>query len=343
MHGTGPRSSLEKPTAAGQASPMGQSAEAGAAPPQEASAPGAKTVLAVPGNVQSDAPPIGGMLGTPPPQAQSQPSPASSQVAQASGGLPSLGQLRDFKLDMDKRGELNKEDAKKFTDNSNALMQAGTQAQQGLPMLKLAQQAVKDPKYYSGIGANAVLNWKQLKAAIGDDPNAAAAMEVFEKSMAGDVLSQLRSKLQGLGQVRLAEIDLLTRSTANKFNTPQANAAVLNIIERGYNQMGAISQITDAYSRGARLDGKGNWIKGNDLPSNGGLTEIVQKYLSLHPTFNQQEIKDFNKTLDLDDKKPEPEATTYTNSKAGQTLEAPQAQPNNLQLLLDERARRQGK
>lgn len=268
--------------AAAPPSPQGAPAPSGATPPPQGGA-GAPTPL-----------------GVMPPGAP-QPSP---QPAQAGDTGSRLNALANFGLGVKQRGELNTEDVKKYTENSNATIQAGTQAQQGLPMIQMAKQAVQNGNFYSGIGANAVVDFKKLKAAIGDDPNAAAANEIFEKGMAGDVLSQLRSKLQGLGQVRLAEIDLLSRATANKYNTPAANLAVLNIIERSYNQMGGLSKVADDYSSTA------------NPPTNAGLNVALKKYLTENPTFSADEIKDFNKTFDLDKKGVEP--TTYTNSKAGQ-------------------------
>ncbi len=325
-------------TAAQVASPMGQQASAGA---------GAKTALAVPGNTASDAPPIGGMLGTPPPQmAQARP-PAGPQVAQASDAGGRLGALRDFSLNMKKQGELNTDDVKKYTENSNATMEAGKQATQGLPLIKAIRQAVTDPKFYSGSFADSVLDFKRLKAAVGSDPNAAAAMEIFEKGRAGDILNQLKAKLQGLGQVRLAEINLLDRASPNLHNTPQGNLALLQILEKAYDQSSNLSRLAAGYAGGARLDPKGNYVpaKAGDLPTNAGLNTFLQEYLRNNPLFDEKQIKEFNKTFDLEDKKPE-EPATYTNSKAGQPVQAPPAggldlnHPDTLKLLLDEKGRR---
>lgn len=300
-------------TAAQAASPMGQQASAGATPLEAAPQAGAKTALAVPGNTASDAPPIGGMLSTPPPQAQAQ-SPAGPQVAQASTTGSRLNDLAQFGLSVKKQGELNTDDAKKYTDNVNGLQQSGNQAMQGLPMIGVAKEMVQDPRFYSGKFSDQVLAFKQLQSALGNDPNKSGPMEIFDKSMAGDILNQLKSKLQGLGQVRNAEINLVNRATANLHMTPAANMAVLNIIERGYNQVVALSQLAEGYAKGARLDAKGNYTqaKPGDLPTNAGLNTMLQEYLKNNPMFSPQEIKDYNHTLDI-----EPKATPAQAQRAG--------------------------
>ncbi len=307
------------PPGQGIANPMGQ-ATAGGAPPTGAPPNGPQTALAVPGNVKSDAPPIGGMLGTPPPQmpptAQSPQASAGSQIAQATSTGSRLQDLANFGLGIKQREELNKADVKNYTDNTNAIQQAGQQAQQGLPLIDMVRKAVQDPRYYSGFGSNVVLDFKKLQAAIGSDPNAAAAMEIFEKGRAGDILNQLKSKLQGLGQVRLAEINLIDRATANPSNTPQGNLAVLNIIERGYQQVDQMSRIADAYSGGARLNEKGDWVQGNDAPTNAGLNSTLKKFLEIHPTFSPEEIDQFSKTLGVEAKGGPPPKTSHPQPMA---------------------------
>jgi hypothetical protein len=334
------------PTAAAAAMPMGQAAMAGAqasaaqatpqASPQVASqgAPPIQTAMATPEGVKSDAPPIGaGMLGAVPPIGAAPTAiPPAPQLAQAGGGLPTLNDLADFANQNKYKQELNTNNAKHYADNSNAVLAAGAQATQSLPMIDMAAQAVKDPRFYSGIFSEGALDLKKLQAAFGDDPNAAAAMEVFTKAMAGDVLSQLRSKLQGLGQVRLAEIQLINQATANMHNTPAANLAVLNIIRRSYQQTSALSQIADAYN------GQAN------PPTNAGLESTMQKYLLTHPTFSPDEIKNFSHTLSLDGPA-KPEATTYSKgtpppaappASTGMDLTHPDLLPN----IQQEKARR---
>jgi len=330
------------PTAAAVAMPMGQAAAAGA---QASAAPQApapvQTAMATPEGVKSDAPPIGaGILGAgvvPPIGASPTAIPPAPepQLAQASGGLPTLNDLADFANQNKYKQELNQNNAKHYADNSNAVLAAGAQATQSLPMIDMAAQAVKDPRFYSGIFSEGALDIKKLQAAFGDDPNAAAAMEVFTKAMAGDVLSQLRSKLQGLGQVRLAEIQLINQATANMHNTPAANLAVLNIIRRSYQQTAALSQIADAYNNQA------------NPPTNAGLESTLQKYLLTHPTFSPDEIKNFRQTLSLDDKASKPEATTYSKgtpppaaappASTGMDLTHPDLIPN-----IDEEIKRRG-
>lgn len=259
-----------------------------ASQPQPPQAPSGAQAL--PGG-SPDAPPT--PLGVTPPGAP----PQSGQPAQAGDTGSRLNALANFGLDVKNREQLNTKDAELYSKNNDATLSAGTQANQGLPLIQMAKQAVQDPNFYSGIGADAVVDFKRLKAALGDNPNAAAANEVFEKFMAGDVLSQLRSKLQGLGQVRLAEIDLLSRATGNRYNTPAANMAVLNVIERSYNQMAALTKVANDYRANTRV------------PTNTGLNEAINAYLKANPTFQPDEIKDFNKTLDLDSKAGKPKTS----------------------------------
>lgn len=284
-------------TAAMAANPMGQQGPA----PIEAPPTGAKTALATPGNVGSDAPPIGGMLGTPPPQAQA--APRGVQTAQQGQPQSLLGGLQQMDLDQERRKEFIKTDVKSFNDSYDKINASSQQSVQSLPTIGIAREALN--RAYTGIGADVVQDFNRVKAALGNDQKAAASFDIFQKTISESLLNEMRAKLQGLGQVRNAEIDIMKRATAGPYNTRAANNAVLDIIEAELKQQATLGQIATAYNSGARWN-KGKWAQTNETPTNAGLNEVTRQYLVTHPTFTTEQIKEFDRTFNMDEKAAKP-------------------------------------
>lgn len=168
-----------------------------------------------------------GPLGTPPPS-------TGKKVAQA-GPTPdidasdaaSLQYLQDLDVKKAYREEGNKqaiESARKFYEG---VSDQGLAAMQQRDELDQIQKVVNSPDFYSGFGGDWVMAWKRMKAALGGDPNSAAAMETFEKMRNDLNLTGLRTSLGGLGQIRLAEIQMINSAFANKDNSIAANKALI--------------------------------------------------------------------------------------------------------------------
>jgi hypothetical protein len=116
--------------------------------------------------------------------------------------------------------------AKDNSDLFKTTLDRGATANAQLKDIPLAEQALKQGAY-TGFGAPAVLEFKRALAALTGSPNEAAASEVFQKLVQGLNIESLRSEFGGLGQIRLAEINMLNQANANMGNSISANQALL--------------------------------------------------------------------------------------------------------------------
>ncbi len=263
----GPQGSIAPPgagqTAAAQASPMGLLAGAGGG--QGAPAPaGAKTAMATPGNVGSDAPPIGGMFGTPPPKMASPPfqTPAGPQVAQNSV-LPGragqiMNELQQRGVDYAGQSEQAKEMAKSGETERTAINDTAKKSGSQMSQLQTAQKLVDDPNFVSGLVNTPGTILEKARALMGSNPNAARAIETFDKIMAGATLPEVTSQTKGVGQVRLAEFETVKSSLASRNLTPPGIKAVLGIMLAAHQQNLDVSELASGFSQGWRIgpDGK---------------------------------------------------------------------------------------
>ncbi|HET9285682.1 MAG TPA: hypothetical protein VFR24_27335 [Candidatus Angelobacter sp.] len=256
-------------------------------------------------------PPVapGGQTGVPSPAS----APMGNKVAQALATQPPtsnnpkeaglLNDMANFGLQYEKQKDLNTKDNKNLEDALKQYYTAGQIAQKGLPMLEVAQQYVNDPRFYSGFLQEPYEAVQKGRAAIseffgGNAKAAAAPMEIFQKILSGNIVGDLKMTLGGLGQIRLAEINLITQSVANKYNSPAANKAVLQVMLREHAQAANVARIAQAYQQGYVWDNSTNQYARNTNPiTSGGLNGEVMSYIERHPLFTDQEIQDINNVL----------------------------------------------
>jgi hypothetical protein len=120
--------------------------------------------------------------------------------------------------------------------------------------------------------------------------------------MSSNVLNQMKIMLGGLGQVRVAEINLLDRASARQHITLPANRAVLDMGIRMTGQANKLSEITNHYANGIRWDEKtGEAYQANEKPTNAGLDKVIKTYLTSHPLYTKEEIADYDKRFNDDD------------------------------------------
>ncbi len=175
-----------------------------------------------------------------------------------------------------------------------------------MPTLKIGEKMAKDPRFYSGLFANPVeAIAKGLAAAHLADPNLAAPMEVFKKVLSGEIVTDLKTQLGGLGQIRLAEINLITQSVANSYNSTPANLAVLEIMQRQHEQAARIGRIAQAYDNGWTWTGdpKQEWVKRSGPPKSSELQRVVDNYTGKNPLFTDEEIGNIQNVLNVAPKK----------------------------------------
>lgn len=281
------------PQAAPQSAP--QTAPQGAQPPQGEGLEGVPNLLkfAPDGGGEPEKPPTpGGMLGTPPPEA--------GNTKMAGSVVPPS--IMDTMEDMKQRSiqwkgqeKAAEQAAEKYSKTYDTVSTGAALAQRGLPQLALARTAIEDPNFYSGIGGNLVLDYNKIKAALGINPNAAAATELFQKIMSGSIVEDMKIMLQGLGQVRVAEINLLSQATANLHNSVPANRAVLDMLQKTHQQAQTMGTLATSYAQGIRWDKDGNPYRAYNRPTglDYGFDEVRSKYLKAHPLFTPEEIKNY--------------------------------------------------
>lgn len=254
-----------------------------------------------------------GPLGTAPPS--STPAPGQ-QRGNAVFPPPIINDMQNYSNTQDalKRGreQLHKD----FEKNSIV----AEKAQTSLPTLTLLRQMIEDPNLYQGIFADPILDWNRFKAAIGSKggERAAALMQTMEKVRSGQIITDLKTQLGGLGQVRVEEIKLVNRASASVYNTREANRAVLDLAIRNNEQVTALSELHSKYIQGYQFDKNGNEVLGPDgapvigdpgKASAAGLQRLKLDWLKAHPMISPEQIKEYNRLFDEDSKYPVPKAT----------------------------------
>lgn len=182
-------------------------------------------------------------------------------------------------------------------------------ARKQMPNLDLGLALMNDPNFHSGLLSGAKDTWARLKEVVGGDRLANAPNEAFDKIMAGTILDNMRTALGGLGQVRLAEISLLTKANANRVNTDASNRAVLEVSRRAVQSIDHLDQIGQSYASGDEVVDpvsgkvllKANVKDGEIAPRRGldvGYDKLARKFVLDHPSFSPEEIKKYETIFD---------------------------------------------
>lgn len=212
--------------------------------------------------------------------------------------------------DLERQNAIDKEAGLKGVDASmkkyDTLSTQASNARKLLPNIDIAQSLMNDPNFDSGITANISLAYNKVRAAFpslfGKDAQyAAAPNEVFNKVVAGSILDNMRTALAGLGQVRIAEIDLLKQASASQNNTPAANRALLELSRRSLTQLDRIDQMAQAYQSGDEVVNpvtgvvmmKANMKANGEVePRRGldvGFDKLARKFVNENPTTTPEE------------------------------------------------------
>jgi hypothetical protein len=105
------------------------------------------------------------------------------------------------------------------------------------------------------------------------------AMEVFGKTVSSAILDQIRSLGgQGLGQVRVAEINVMKQAAQNHDNTPASNRMLTEIQDRLAQRWTIpIAEAAQQYNGGHLDVGFDRW---------------KSQYMNSHPLFSKEELAD---------------------------------------------------
>lgn len=211
-----------------------------------------------------------------------------------------MGELQTIGAEGRRKTEQAAKEADTFSKKYDNLSQAGQIATKSIPELEMAKKIVNDPRFISGIGGQLRLDLAKLKSFVGIDPDAAAATEVFQKIISKGIVQDLKTQLQGLGQIRLAEINLMSQATGNIYATPQANEAVLNIVINAQKQIAGLSQMANHYAQGIRWDEKGTPVQTANRGLDYGWDQTAQRYLDAHPVVTKEQKAAYEKAIRSD-------------------------------------------
>lgn len=268
--------------------------------------------------LKPDQPP--GMLGVAPPALKGGDAAAVEEpLTRLAGESNAAWEKRQQKqyLDLEARKELNKKDADEYVKTSGEIKTLGDKARGQNQALQIAAEIIKDPRMIQGFAANPRLKWAEAMNYLGVDPKAATLNHEFDKIISANILGDLKTVLQGLGQVRVAEIGLLEKAAPSKYNTYEANKFIIDTSIRASKQLATLSDVAHAYSAGVRWDGEGRVIRGPDgkpqifdeRPTAAGLEKAKRDYMDRNPLFTKDEIKDHLKLFDAGTK---PDGTPMT-------------------------------
>jgi hypothetical protein len=122
---------------------------------------------------------------------------------------------------------IGKSDAERFIN----YQKGGQGAQTALQSLDVLENAMKDPNFYSGPGAERfALPLRQAQAAFGGDPKAAAAMETFRATASKAALDAMGGSL-GAGFSN-ADRDFVLNQVPNLANTPEGNRQLIGVARK---------------------------------------------------------------------------------------------------------------
>lgn len=169
---------------------------------------------------------------------------------------------------------LNKAEAERFI----GYQKGGQSAQAALQSLDVLDNAMKDPNFYSGPGAERfALPLRQAQAAFGGDPKAAASMETFRANASKAALDAMGGSL-GAGFSN-ADRDFVLNQVPNLGNTPEGNKQLIDVTRKIRQREIEIAKKAREYARknGGRL--------------NAGFDSVLQDYAEKNPLFKQAPIQ----------------------------------------------------
>jgi hypothetical protein len=147
--------------------------------------------------------------------------------------------------------------------------------------LKLTKSLMDDQKFYSGVGEEYNLMWKRIKAAAGIAPDEAVPQEVFRKTVSAAIMDQIRGLGgQGLGQVRVAEINVMKQAAQNHDNSPASNRLLTEL------QLRQADRWTLPIADLARN------YKADHGTLDAGFDRVKADYINKHPLLSKDELDD---------------------------------------------------
>jgi hypothetical protein len=244
------------------------------------------------------------------------------QIEQRAAPTPEMRNFQQSLVDprFDQRSQDNasaeafaKGDAESRVKQYQGIVAAGVKGLQEIPQLRMLQNEMEKPNFYSGVGERYNYLYKQLKSAVGIDPNASVPQDILRKAAASNIISNL-SAFNGLGQIRVAEIKL-TQAAANAPETSvPANKFLAETAIRVHQRNADIADMAQSY---------------NDGHLDAGFDRKVLDYEKSHPLYSRAEIADWSKVIGEDASRPQ--------SASGRSASAGSQQPMQFSSQTDPR------
>ena len=216
--------------------------------------------------------------------------------------------LKQQDVDLTARKEFAKKDAEllgKTLDDINKSAKVSLTLQSELQWMK---KLIADPRFRHGSLSDIRVGVDRLLYTLGLDDQGSTINDAFEKVRASAVLDNMKAKLAGLGQVRLAEIALLNQAMASPANTAAANLAIAELAIRSAQHNDMIAKVAAGYQQGYRIGQDGNWVMGangkparyNTAPSNSELEANINNWLRANPLMSPQELDQYKTIFETD-------------------------------------------
>lgn len=211
--------------------------------------------------------------------------------------------------------ETAKDSAKNYGTMYTSLQDAGTHAQDENKNLAAQRSIIDNPNFKSGAYSGAINDAGKVANQLGLDTNVgktAQLQSAYQKLRASQNLTSLQS-LKGLGQIRVAEINLINQANGDLSNDVPVNRAINEINQRTTQRAQDIAQQARDYkSQHGQLDA--------------GFEQQLSEYKTNHPLFSDQEIADYSKLFNKDG--------SSSGSSGADPLEGKTATgPNNQQIV----------
>jgi hypothetical protein len=196
------------------------------------------------------------------------------------GGNASVNPVLDFQ----RKQEEQKSDIARGEKQLGGIQAQASQYERDLkPYLTLSRSILNDPQMYTGLGAEATLNWDKVKAYFGDN-KAAMLKEALSKVTATSVLSQIntqRDQLQEAGgassRIFSAQVDLVEKAAPALQNTLGGNRFLVEVSGRMGELSSRVAQMARDYKQAhGHLDV--------------GFDNEIARYMEANPIFSKNEL-----------------------------------------------------
>ena len=218
-----------------------------------------------------------------------------------------------------------KGDAETRVKQYQGIVAAGVKGLQEIPQLRMLQNEMEKPNFYSGVGERYNYLYKQLKSAVGIDPNASVPQDLLRKVAANNIISNL-SAFNGMGQIRVAEIKL-TEAAANSPQTSvPANKFLAETAIRVHQRNAEIADMAQRYNEG-HLDA--------------GFDHKVLDYEKSHPLYSRDEIANWSKVIGEEAAKPQaPVRSAAQRMQFSSSTDPRRAGAKSGDIIMDENGRK---